>query len=377
MFEYRLARPEEKEAYTDFADFVFSKAHRPHDFETLIPKVYGNDADFSPIHRLALNEKGQIRALIACLPETLHVAGHTLRAGFIGTVSSHPRARGEGHMKVLMAQWLEDMKKTCHLSVLGGQRQRYEYFGYTPGGAQMHYLVDGANVRHALRQADAAPFSFCPMEEAEGGLELARQLNENRPAWVERDPARLSAVLRTYGNLPFALLKNGKAAGYFVVTEDKKSVCEMALANPEDTDAAVKAYLAFAGLPEAVFTVPPCDKEQNARLGRFAERCSVDPSEMFHIFDFASVMEAYLTLAHNTLGLAPGEFSAVLDGQPVTARVDGSGVTVERAARPGAPELDHLTAQELLLSQRGRYLGVPTPPAWFPLPLFWYAADAF
>ena len=37
------AAPEEKQEIIDFIDLVFSKAHRPHDFATLIPK-----ANFGP-----------------------------------------------------------------------------------------------------------------------------------------------------------------------------------------------------------------------------------------------------------------------------------------------------------------------------------------
>ena len=98
---------------------------------------------------------------------------------------------------------------------------------------------------------------------------------------------------------------------------------------------------------------------------------------MYQIFDFANVLEAYLTLKQNTLGLTPGEFSAYLDGQPVTVRVTDAGVCVERKALPGAVVLEKQQAQQLLLSDYGRYMEVPSPAGWFPLPVFWYTADSF
>ena len=98
---------------------------------------------------------------------------------------------------------------------------------------------------------------------------------------------------------------------------------------------------------------------------------------MFQIFDFANVLEAYLSLKQKTLGLALGEFSAVLDGQPVTVYADENGVSVERTAKPGAAVLDKLQAQEFLLSEYGRFMDVQAPVGWFPLPVFWYAADSF
>lgn len=46
-------------------------------------------------------------ALIAVLREELEVGGKALQAGFVGTVSVHPKARGEGHMKVLDGRMAE------------------------------------------------------------------------------------------------------------------------------------------------------------------------------------------------------------------------------------------------------------------------------
>ena len=37
MLEKRWATPQDKHDIIDFIDFVFSKAHRPHDFATLLP----------------------------------------------------------------------------------------------------------------------------------------------------------------------------------------------------------------------------------------------------------------------------------------------------------------------------------------------------
>lgn len=56
MSEYRIARPEEKDACIELANYVFSTAHCPHDFETLIPKVYGEGVDSAFIHRVAADE---------------------------------------------------------------------------------------------------------------------------------------------------------------------------------------------------------------------------------------------------------------------------------------------------------------------------------
>lgn len=377
MSEYRKARPEEKEACIEFADYVFSKAHCPHDFETLIPKVYAEGVDSASIHRIAVDERGKIRALIAVLPEKLEVGGKALRAGYVGTVSVHPKARGEGHMKVLMGEWLKEMRETCDIAVLGGQRQRYEYFGFTRGGMQFKYEVNSSNIRHALKHTDCSGISFCPLEEAEGACELAYSINRQRPARAERPEEQIGSIVQTAGEKALAVRNHEKLTGYILVSGNRDTIYEMGLLETENTEAVIKAYLAYTGREEIEVAASAYDKALNLCIGRFAESYCMEPSGMYQIFDFANVLEAYLSLKQQTLGLASGEFSAVLDGQPVTVRADEKGIAVERAAKPGAAVLDKHQAQELLLSEYGRFMEVQAPAGWFPLPVFWYTADSF
>lgn len=42
MIEYRFAAPEHRADLIDFINYVFSQNSVPHDFKTLIPKVYAD-----------------------------------------------------------------------------------------------------------------------------------------------------------------------------------------------------------------------------------------------------------------------------------------------------------------------------------------------
>lgn len=374
---FRKAHPEEHDACIDLVNYVFSHDHRPHDFEKMIPRVYGPGKNAAELHRVAADETGRLWAAIACLPETLTVCGHELRAGFIGSVSVHPRARGEGFMKRLMADWDAEMQETCDLAVLSGQRQRYEYFGYTSGGLKLQWTVDEANIRHALRSADDGSFSFRPLAESPEALTLAQELHLRRPARVYRAPALFEETLRTFGMRPLAVLKKGKAAGYLAASADSRIIHEIALDDNEDLSPVLKAFFACYQPGHAAIIAAATDTALNRRLGTFAESWRLEASEMIRIYRFAPVLEAYLTLRQKTLGLVPGEWSAVLGGQPVTVRVTGAGVTVEEKAAPGAPELDQKQAQSLLLSPQSCLQDGLAPAGWFPLPVFWPTADQF
>ncbi|KAJ3198230.1 hypothetical protein HK101_007751 [Irineochytrium annulatum] len=372
MTEYRMATPDEREECIDLANYAFHL-----DFETLMPKGYGKNVDSSAMHKVAVDEKGRLRAQAAVFPEPLTVCGYTLRTGYLGTVSVHPRARGEGHMKVLMDMWLEELRNTCDMVVLYGQRQRYEYFGFTLGGVKLKYIVGEANVRHGLKHVNDTGISFRPFFEIEGAESFAHNINTSRLAYVERTVQQLPLIFGSLHQNALGVLDQGKLIGYLIVNETGDEISEFALENAADISRTIKAYMVHSRSDRISIFTPEYDIPLNTTLGNIAEDYVIETSDMYHILDFANVLEAYLTLKFKTTGIVEGEFSAVMDGQPITARVDASGVTVERSAKTDAIVLDKQQAQALLLTQHGRYMAVAAPIGWFPLPIFWYKIDKF
>lgn len=372
MTKYRMATPDERDECIDLANYAFR-----FDFETLMPKAYKKDVDSSVMHMVAADEKGRLRAQVAVYPELLTVCDHSLRTCYLGTVSVHPRARGEGHMKVLMNMWLEELRNTHDMVVLYGQRQRYEYFGFTLGGVKFKYFLGEANVRHALSDVDDTGISFCPLFEVEGGESFAHSINTSRLAYVERNVQQLPLIFNTLHQNTLGVLDKGKLIGYLIVNEAGDEISEFAIKNTDDISRTIKAYRGYSGAEQITVYAPEYEVSLNTTLGSIAEDYVIETSDMYHILDFANVLEAYLTLKYKTTGIVHGEFSAVMDGQPVTARVDASGVTVERSANPDAVVLNKQQAQALLLTQHSRYMSVTAPVGWFPLPLFWYKIDKF
>ena len=110
MTEYRKALEHEEADILDFINYVFSQAHRPHDFRKLLPKVYAHKG-FYRYHYVAA-ENGHIRGTVAVLPVEMPFGdGQSLKIGYVGSVSAHPYDKGAGHMKKLMQLMLEDTKE--------------------------------------------------------------------------------------------------------------------------------------------------------------------------------------------------------------------------------------------------------------------------
>lgn len=370
--EYRAARPEERDAYIELANYAFG-----FDAERLLPKVYAPSMETSSIHRVAVHETGKLCAEVAVLPQSMTICGKELKIGFLGMVSVHPKFRRQGHMKRLMDMWLQEAQGQYDMLVLYGQRQRYEYFGFTGGGMRRQYLIEKPNVHHCLQNVAAEGITFCPFFEVPGAAAFAEQYNLNRMSYIERKAEDMAGIFSSLNQTPTAVLKNGALIGYIISDASGEEISEFAVLSLSYIKPVVKAYFAWKQCGHISIHVPDYERKVNEILGEFAERYEIDYDCMYHILDYAKILEAYLTLKHASIGLSYGEFSAVMDGQEITARVDENGVCVERSAKPDAIRLDKQQAQSLLLTEYSRFHKLLVPKDWFPLPAFWYIVDKF
>ena len=109
---------------------------------------------------------GKSGGVIAQMPIGLSVLDETLKCGMIGSVSVHPYARGEGHMKRLMAMAAEDARERQYdLMILGGQRQRYNYFGFERAVYVIRHAVMQTNLRHCHGDAEMGSFAFSELTD--------------------------------------------------------------------------------------------------------------------------------------------------------------------------------------------------------------------
>lgn len=372
MTIYRQARPEERNEYVDLANHTFG-----FDIEELLPKVYYKGDHSDRITKVAETESGKLVAENAVLPQTVHASGKTLLANFLGIMVVDPKYRGEGHMKELMKLQLEEMSGQYHISILGGQRQRYEYFGYTSGGVQYRYHINISNIRHALKDTDSNEILFSPFFEIAGWEKLLPRIFASREVYVERNPDTLQSLFTSYHQHPWGIQKNGTLIGYLISSEDHSTVSELALLSPQDTKKVIKAYFHQFHLKSSSFLFPEYEVAICKEVSDFAEYYQIQPSNMYNIFDFATVLDMFLTVKSRTCGLSDGFFSAVMDHQPITITVCQNHVRVESHAAKDAVHLSKMDAQKLLLTPYGRYMELSVPLDWFPLPLFWYTVDCF
>ena len=284
--KYIYGTPELRDDILDFGNYVFSNAHRPHDFRALLPKTYGEHVKgYEDYHYLAVRD-GHIRGMVAMRPLQLGIMDEVINCGFIGTVSVHPYARGEGHMKKLMAMVNADAREKYDMMILGGQRQRYNYFGFEHGGVVVRFHVNSTNLRHTTRDLDVSDLSFqLVTAEMVGELAFIHDLQEKNLIYGVRPQEELLDILHSWDNDCHVILRGGELIGYIVGNDG-----EFGLVNEGDMPAVLKAWFAFRKITSVNISVAPYQKERIAVLNTICESSSIGYNEMIQVLNWPFVI---------------------------------------------------------------------------------------
>lgn len=379
MLEYRFATEEHRRDIIDFINYVFSQASCPHDFKTLIPKVYADGRGYADIHAIALDD-GYVRGVVAQLPQKFSFAGQTLTTGYIGSVSSYKYTRGSGHMIRLMDMQAKKAEADgIDIMLLGGQRQRYEYYGYSPCGAQYGYTITSANIRHALKNVCADGIAFVPFSQAEAhNIDSAHALYLRQPITDARPREDFEIILRSWNCTPYLVMNNDACIGY-VVASGTDSFSEMVLTESGQIKPVIKAWFSAFGISRLNIAAPSYDAPLNRALASFAEGYHIGAAIHARIVNLKNVLSACLALKAATAGLSDGRVVLQMENEaPVCAECKNGIINVFETAEAPEISLDRLSMQQYLFSPN-RYSApeLPDKTGWFPLPLHLYGPDHF
>ncbi len=378
MTEYRFASDEHRAEIIDFINYVFSQSARPHNFKTLIPKVYADGRDTAGIHAIAL-EDDRVRGAVAQHEINICYAGEKLKIGYIGSVSTYPYTRGSGHMKALMNMQIERAKERgVDIMMLGGQRQRYEYFGFSPVGSVIEYGANTSNSRHALKNVDISGIEFVDIKSAEcGQTDAAHAIYTQKIVNGARSREDFEIILNTWNAETHIILKSGSVVGY--INSDGANIFELALKDTSNAPAAVKAWLEKTGAKHISISVPTFETKLNRELAAFCEDYEQHTCEHVRIVNLKRTLAACLKLKQATEGLSDGVLTLNMDGgESVKVNVENGNIEVSETDEAPMVSLNRLDMQQYLFSANKFTYPENLPrTGWLPLPIYLDRADQF
>ncbi|MEE1012015.1 MAG: hypothetical protein U0L11_08290, partial [Acutalibacteraceae bacterium] len=289
--------------------------------------------------------------------------------------------RRKGYMIDLMNMSLEHMiAEGYDYSLLGGQRQRYEYFGYVPAGNGMNFTINKGNISRIRNGNTETDFIFEALDENNAdAIAKIKALYDNSPFRAERKEEEMFDILRSWGCKPYVVYCGGEFKGYFVMK--KGYLAEVKAVNTEDLLDIILCIIKASENESVNFTVPVYDTETCDFMSKRACGMSLCHVEQLNIFNYANFIEAFLTVKAERMNLCSGTLNVLVHGyakdEKLAITVDGKNVTVAETDATPDVELDNLEAIAFFAGQyAAKRLSLPAfAQNWFPVDFFMYGLD--
>ena len=361
------------------------------DFRRLLPKLYRATDELMSCNYAAECDGG-MKAIVGVFPLEWCVDEARLRIAGIGGVCTHPQFRGRGLMQKLMHHCVEEARTQGYdLSWLGGQRQRYAYFGYEKCGAPIRFHLNKTNIRHTsehaagLRFADLrfADLRFEVIHEHQGDrLRRAFELHSAQAIRAQRPEGELYHHLISWNSQPHAALIADQMVGYILIRPGG-AISELVADDDETALQIACAWIKQADAEETSLTVGPLDGRMLSLFGDICEGTSVVFSGNWQVFDWVSVIDTLLKARLVRSFLVDGVVRLSIEGYGVLEiEVRGNEASCRLVEGSSMIECGALLAHRLLFGPLKPSQVIELPSAtealesWCPLPLYWAPQDS-
>ena len=396
MGEYVRGTREDMGELIDFANMVFSMSSGSVDFERLLPKAYLPEKNMLAAHHL-IKEEGKIKALIDVLPMTLQMGKERLNAGYIGTVSVHPKARGKKYMITLMEEAEKQQREEgTDILILDGNRHRYQHYGFEKAGMKYCFNITGDSIRHCCRAQgqEEKEYRFLLLEETDRELiDTAYTLYQRRKV-ITRSREDFFLCLTSWEADTYAVMDEEECIGYLNVSANERNIFEWELVDSRELPFIIKAFMEEIGSDELGIHAGMDEAAKIEQLDLMSDYYTVNTSHLIKILNYEKVLlfllQWKLAMYEEPDALQEGSFvlgvysrerneqrNYLLEykqGQIMVTRTDmQEGMTLEEKE----------FVKTLTTSYYFHALQKPNSPlqnaprGWFPLPFFLPEADAF
>ncbi len=380
---YGRGRDEDNKKLLSFLDEVFfTDDPEKRDFLNLLPKCYKDRYRPAYNNFVVQDEHGEFRSAIGSFYNNMTVGGEQLKACCIGNVAVGTKYRSMGYMIELMELSVEDMGKNgVDVAYLGGQRQRYGYFGFESSGTVYRFNFSRNAYRHSLKAIPSElEVSELQPDDTES-IENIDRLYSRIPVRSNRPADAYYDILRSWRNRPYILKKNGEFVGYFIFDYSKSCVCECDVIDEKYYPNLVAAAFENSEEHSISFIVAPFEKEKLKFLTEKGDGLSVTGCEMILVYDFEKVIRAYLKAKASYAKLCDGEVTVLINGvrgdEKLRIKVENNNVSVEKFDGEAEFVFDHHAATRAFFSNMEADRGVlpANVQQWLPLDVFLSSSD--
>lgn len=373
MINYTIGTSSEYADLLDFGNYVFKI-----DFKELLPKLYDGREDLAPYHFIG-KENDRIKAMVGCFPLTLQTGDQLLKGMGIGTVSVHPYSRGQGHMKQLMKNAMSFIEtEQADFAILSGQRQRYEYFGFTPTGSLIHLVVDKVNLKHKgiTHSTTDTLKSFDTLSQDD--LQQISNWHHAKPLHSIRPLKDFVAICKSWEAKPYALYNDGILKGYMILAGS--NILDFYIEDTSLLGSFLSLILNKLDLDGVNLSIGLHDQENLKYLMSFAENYRIATATQLKIVNYQNFILAFLELKASYEPLEKGKLILEIKDQIILSIEVSDTIQVSPTTHTPDISLSHLEATHFIcdpvsfIPQELRSFS-HIIHSWFPLPFSYCHTD--
>ena len=380
MSEYiiRTATPADFPGILKLLIAAFSENHVTHAlFDQVMPETIRPTPALLDSWYIALHGS-QVVASVQIVPQRFMVAPSIeLRIGGIGQVSCLPELRGQGLMTDLLQGAIERMTRDgYHISILGGDRQRYRRFGWEIAGCvrTLHLHSRRINAYPALPPGNTRPLRWIGDHPTVDRIHEAHQKNISR---IIRTREETSLVLQRL-NVATWVHQVDNAFAYACLKDN--SIVEYG-GDLLPYEQLLNFLLARRGL-SVIIPATEGSGPLEALMLDFAGTYSQQPVDMIRIFSLQALLQAYRPILEHRLASWQGQIILEVNDPAAREKVqltrDSAGLHITPSAQstPANLQLDRPTWSPLLFGPFAPTCTTdPRTQAFirqaFPLPIIW------
>lgn len=374
--ELYYLQEQDHEELIDLLNVVFTRKNgRPMDFCAELPKMA--KPELARCH-IGIREDGRLRAVLGVYPIPTNVCGTPMLFSTVGNVATHWDYEGRGYMGMLMKEAMAELARIgADVSRLGGQRQRYNRYGYENSAISYEFTVSGHNILRTFPEFHS-DLCFTKIEKQDTqAIAAADAFYRKKRIHVERDDPY--AYMTAWRNIPYlATRPDGTPVGYLSCGADGGGISEF---GAMDTDTELELLCAWQKKVERniSFSTAPDQTALNRRVGSMSDATRLSSPCHFKIINWEKLLGALLREKNTYAALPNGTLTVeIADYGPLALTVEGANTNCERTDAKADLTLDRLTATRFffgLLPPESIAPSLPLATAWFPLPLSWCGND--
>ncbi len=276
----RTIRVDEFEAFMRYLEGCFG--HSRGFFKRFYPHIYHPTPEACS-WGYVIEKDGQIVAHVGLYPIEIVTAGVPLKVGGIGGVCTLPEERGHGYMSRLLRHVIGEMREIGYIvSWLGGNRQRYNTFGWEKGDAAYRLTFS----QRSLERAGVEPLPLVQKLPWEAEETIATL--QSHTACHARRP-HLARKLQQQG---LRVWVAPRMEGYAIVqgeARDHLTIQELVSVSGQETNM-IRAMLDDTFGEQASWEISVWDQERLTRVMPAVARWQSGYSGMYRIVDLTQLL---------------------------------------------------------------------------------------